>query len=228
MITQVAESSPYRRLDGVIDEATLIAARLDAAAREARLRLAVLIDAGPGDPQPQRTIVLHCVSRIVAWLRQVRYEPDPDAYWSRPGKPVHVPRDLDPPIPLRDVAELGTWLARWHGSDIYGQPDEIFDAAAEPGWLPRASLDVSLPPAPSPVHTLDLWLDANATAGHHHLDLRIEFGSLQILGQDGHDEPISTLAAAVGHWWQQMRTGHTRGSYGIVPGGDRPPADPKR
>jgi hypothetical protein len=34
------------------------------------------------------------------------------------------PPDLDPPVPIQHVAGLTTWLPRWHGSDIYGQPDE--------------------------------------------------------------------------------------------------------
>lgn len=209
----------------MIDEATLVGTHLDAASRTARLQLGVLADVGPRSEQPQRTIVLHQVCRIAAWLRQVRYEPDPDAHWSRPGAPVHVPRDLNPPVPIEDIAELSTWLARWHGYNIYGQPDEIFDATAGPAWLSRASLDVPLPPVPAPVHTLDLWLDAKAAAGNHHLDLRIEFGQLQILDQAGQDESIGSLAAAVDHWWQQMRAGRTRGQYGIVPARDDPATD---
>jgi hypothetical protein len=162
--------APYRRLDAVVDESTLLAAQVDPASRRMLLRLAVPGEAG-GPPQEQ-AIVLHDVSRVAAWLRQVEYEAD--------GRLEPVARDLYPPEPVRDAGELNDWLRHWSGQELYGQADEVFDAAGEPDWLGQPSLDLAWPPAAPELHTLDLWLGDNASIGALMLDLRVEFGHLEV------------------------------------------------
>lgn len=171
--------SPFRRLDTAVDESTLLTAQVDPVSRRVLLRLAV---PGPeGGPPQDQALLLQDVSRLAAWLRQVRYEAEPGQDWTRRGRFQPVARDVHPPEPVHDAEELNGWLRYWSGHDLYGQPGEIFDAADEPAWLAHPSLDLGWQPSSPEVHTLDLWLGDNDAAGPHMLDLRIEFGHLELL-----------------------------------------------
>ena len=134
MIGRVA-ASPYRKLDAVIDEATLISLEVDPDPRRVRLRLGVPVSSDPDSPWRERTFVLHGVSRVAALLRRVQYEADPDDCPSRPGRTARVPRDVHPPERVRDLWELNDWLHQWSGHELFGQPGKIFDAGDAPRWL---------------------------------------------------------------------------------------------
>lgn len=229
--------SPYRRLDNVIDEATLHEARIDTDARTARLRLGVLLHTtSPDAPQPERTLVLHDLSRAAVCLRRLRQErrtrresaassgsgssgssgePRSSGRHAKPAPPAKVP---GPPILLRDAEGVASWLDRWSGCELYDQPAEIFDAAIAPEWLLQPSIDLTWP-AVSRVHTMDLGLAERRGPGGHlyRLDVRLEFGALEVLnGGDATEDP-GALADAVAAWWQDMHEGLTNGQYGLYP-----------
>jgi hypothetical protein len=218
-------SSPYRLLSGVLNEATVLDANVDVRSREARLRLGVLI-AGPADVRPERLVVLREVSRVAAWLRRIEYSPDPDHFWSRPGHAVQVPRDVFPPEHLDGIDGLNLVWREWFGHEIYEQPLDMFDVPEQPQWMTRPSVDVRLAGAgTSQAHTLDLWFDV-WRGEPRMLDIRIEFGRLDVLKPDGSVDSVEDLAAAVTQWWSGMHAGRTGAQYGIVPGGEPPKQRP--
>lgn len=190
-------ASPYRQLDAAIDEAVLVSLEVDPASRRVTVRLAVVIGNEPDSPRRERTLVLHDVSRVAAWLRGVRYGDDPGQQWAQ-EEMGPAPEDIYPPIVVSGVHELNNLLRRWSGHELYGQADEVFDAEGLPGWLGQPSLDLAWPGGPPEVHTLDLWLGSNARVGAHMLDLWIEFGRLEVLGQ-GNRRPASGGKAAGGY-----------------------------
>jgi hypothetical protein len=174
---------PYHRLDAVVDDAILIAAQVDPASRRALLRLAVRGEAG--EPAREQAILLHGVSRVAGWLRQVSYPAGPGHEAGRPGRLDPAARDSYPPELVRDAEELNGWLRYWSGHELSGQPDEVFDAAYEPAWLSEPSIDEAWQRGSPAVHTLDLWLGGNPGAGERMLDLHIEFGHLEVRGGGG-------------------------------------------
>jgi outer membrane protein assembly factor BamB len=171
--------SSYRRLDALISDATLVGLEVDERSRQALLRLAVPPTGEPGSNWQRGTFLLHGVSRVACWLRQMRYRPDPGHPQSRPGQVVQVPVADGSPRPVLDLSEFNGWLRRWSGRELAGQPGEVFDARAEPAWLDWPSLDLVWPDHPRELHSLDLALPAHADAAGYRLDLRIEFGALQ-------------------------------------------------
>ena len=136
--------SPYRRLDALISDATLVSLEVDERSRQALLRLAVPPTGEPGSNWQRGTFLLHGVSRVACWLRQMRYRPDPGHPQSRPGRVVQVPVADGPPRPVLDLSEFNGWLRRWSGRELAGQPGEVFDARAEPPWVDWPSLDLGL------------------------------------------------------------------------------------
>ena len=165
---------PYRRLDGLIEDATLLHAEVHEPSCRALLRLAV--PGEPGRPPQEQDLLFTGVTRVAAWLRQVRYETDQAG---RPGRLTPVARDVYPPESIASPAELNSWLSRWSGHDLYGQPGDVFDARAEPAWLREPSLDLAWPPSLPGLHTLDLRLGDGGDGTV--LDLRLEFGQLEML-----------------------------------------------
>jgi hypothetical protein len=206
--------SPYWRLNGVIDEATVLEAELEPAARTARLRLGLLLHTSSADePQPERTFVLRDLSRAVVWLRRLRQEPG-----CRAGQP-------GPPILLRNAAEIGSWLRRWSGCNLYDQPAETFDSSNPSAWLSKPSIALTWPTETSEQHTMDLvFPDRRGPGGHTYaLDLRLEFGDLDVLTRDGQPDDADALADSVRAWWHDMDAGLTGGQYGIYPVGNAVP-----
>jgi len=171
--------SPYRSLDMLVGDATLVGLEVDGRSRQALLRLAVPPTGEPGSKWQRGTFLLHGVSRVACWLRQMRYRPDPAHPQSRPGRVVQVPVADGPPRTVLDLSELNEWLRRWSGQELAGQPGAVFDAAAEPGWLDWPSLDLVWPDRPHELHSLDLALPGHADVAGYRLDVRIEFGALQ-------------------------------------------------
>jgi outer membrane protein assembly factor BamB len=165
----------------MIGEATLISLDVRTGSRQVIMRLGVPASSGPESPRREWTLLLHGVSRVAAWLRRVQYEAEPGQYRTRPGQIPRLPRDVYPPERLRDERELNDWLRHWSGHTLSGPPGGIFDAADLPVWPGWASLDLAWPEASRAVHTLDLWLGDNAGVGGRMLDLRIEFGRLEVL-----------------------------------------------
>lgn len=205
--------SPYRRLDGVIDEATVLDAELDPAMRTARLRLGVLLHTNGADAsQPERTLVLRDLSRAIVRVRRVRRKPTSGA--KEPG----------PPVLLRDAAGIVSWLRRWSGCQLYDQPTEIFDSSTPPTWLSQPSIDLTWPAGAERQHTMDLvFPDRRGPGGHTYtLDVRFEFGGLEVLTNDGTPDDADVLADAVAVWWHDMHAGHTDGQYGIYPADQAP------
>jgi hypothetical protein len=195
---------PYRRLDGVIDEATLLDAELDPATRTARLRLGVLLHTtSADDPQPERALVLRDLSRAIVRLRRVR---------QKTGEP-------GPPVLLRDAAGIVSWLRRWSGSHLYDQPAEIFDSSAPATWLSQPSIDLTWPADTERRHTMDLvFANRRGPGGHTYtLDAHFEFGRMEVLTGEGAPDDADALADAVAAWWQDMDAGLTDGQYGIYP-----------
>jgi outer membrane protein assembly factor BamB len=171
--------SPYRRLDALISDATLVSLEVDERSRQVLLRLAVPPTGEPGSSWQRGTFLLHGVSRVACRLRQMRYRPDPGHPRSRPGRMAQVLAADGPPRPVLDLSELNDWLRRWSGQELAGQPGEVFDAGAAPGWLDWPSLDLAWPDRPRQLHSLDLALPGHADAAGYRLDVRIEFGALQ-------------------------------------------------
>lgn len=205
--------SPYRRLDEVIDEATVLSAELDPAVRTARLRLGVLLHpAGADSPQPERTLVLRRLSRAIVRLRRVRHKVGSGA--EAPG----------PPVLLRDATAVVSWLRRWSGCHLYDQPGEIFDSSTRPAWLSQPSIDLTWPTGPERRHTMDLmFANRRGPGGHTYtLDVHFEFGGLEVLTSDGTPDDADALANAVTLWWHDMHAGHTNGQYGIYPADNAP------
>ena len=170
---------PYRPLNVLAGDAILVSLEVDGRSRQALLRLAVPPTGEPGSKWRRGTFVLHGVSRVACWLRQMRYRPDPGHPRSRPGRVVQVLVADGPPRPVPDLSELNVWLRRWSGWDLAGQPGEIFDGVGEPAWLDRPSLDLAWPDGPRELHSLDLALPGHADMAGYRLDLRIEFGALR-------------------------------------------------
>ena len=163
----------------MIGEATLTSLEVRPGSRRVILRLAVPAGGGPGSPRREWVLLFHGVSRVAAWLRRVQDEAGP--YLSGPGRIARVPRGVYHAETVRDGRELNNWLRRWSGHQLSGQPREIFDAADAPVWLGWASVDVAWPQATRGVHTFDLSLGDNASVSRRLLDLRIEFGHLEVL-----------------------------------------------
>jgi hypothetical protein len=200
-------------LDGVIDESTVLDAELDPTARTARLRLGVLLHpSGTDAPQPERTLVLRDISRAIVRLRRVRRKPSSGA--KEPG----------PPVLLRDAAGIANWLRRWSGCHLYDQPTEIFDSSTPPTWLSQPSIDLTWPAGAERRHTMDLaFADRRGPGGHTYtLDVRFEFGGLEVLTNEGTPDDAEILADAVAAWWHDMDAGHTNGQYGIYPADHTP------
>ena len=105
----------------------------------------------------------------------------PGPYLSGPGRIARVPRGGYPAERVRDGRELNNWLRRWSGHQLSGQPGEIFDATDTPAWLGWASVDVAWQQATRGMHTFDLSLGDNGSVSGRLLDLRIEFGHLEVL-----------------------------------------------
>jgi outer membrane protein assembly factor BamB len=171
--------SPYRPLNVLVGEAILVSLEVDGRSRQALLRLALPPTGEPGSKWQRGTFLLHGVSRVACWLRQLRYRPDPGHPQSRPGRVVQVPVGDGPPRPVSDLGELNEWLRRWTGWELAGQPGEVFDGAAEPAWLAWPSLDLAWPDRPRELHSLDLTLPGHADTAGYRLDVRIEFGALR-------------------------------------------------
>jgi hypothetical protein len=205
--------SPYRRLGDVIDEATVLGAELDPTGRTARLRLGVLLHTTRADgPQPERTLVLRHLSRAIVRLRRVRHKAGSGA--EEPG----------PPVLLRDAAAVVNWLGRWSGCQLYDQPAEIFDSSTPPPWLFQPSIDLTWPAGSERPHTMDLmFANRRGPGGHTYtLDVRFEFGGLEVLTGDGTPDDADALADAVATWWHDMHAGKTNGQYGIYPADNAP------
>ncbi len=62
-------NSPYRPLDALIGDATLVSLEVDERSRQALLRLAVPPTGEPGSGWRRGTFLLYDVSRVAAWLR---------------------------------------------------------------------------------------------------------------------------------------------------------------
>ncbi|HEY6275893.1 MAG TPA: PQQ-binding-like beta-propeller repeat protein [Streptosporangiaceae bacterium] len=211
--------SPYRRLDALIGDATLVSLEVDERSRQARLRLAVPPSGEPGGPWQHGTFLLGQVCWVAACLRPVRYQPDPGHPRSRPGQAGHVPVNAGPPLPLRDLADLNDRLRRWSGHELAGQPGEVVDAAAEPDWLDWASLELAWPDRPGELHTLDLALTDNGGTIGHRLDVRIGFGTLEVVRSHraaAAAEPPGQHREVRGHTAPRRRRRRVAGVIGVV------------
>jgi outer membrane protein assembly factor BamB len=162
----------YRRLDALIGDSILLAAEVHPPSGRVRLRLAA-----PGGPAREQVVLFHDVTRVAACLRQVR---DGVNVPSDRGGLNPASRDVDEQELITGAAELNRWLRCWSGHDLYDQPETIVDAAFEPPWLREPSLDLAWPASPAELHTLDLRLGDNPDAGGRVLDLRLEFGGVEV------------------------------------------------
>jgi len=191
----------------------VLSAELDPAVRTARLRLGVLLHPTDADsPQPERTIVLRRLSRVIVRLRRVRHKGGSGA------------EAAGPPVLLRDATAVVSWLRRWSGCHLYDQPGEIFDSSTRPAWLSQPSIDLTWPAGPERRHTMDLmFANRRGPGGHTYtLDVHFEFGGLEVLTSDGTPDDADALADAVTLWWHDMHAGHTNGQYGIYPADNAP------
>lgn len=172
-----------------LNEATLLAVDVNPELRRAVITLVPLAavddraaeggddEVVPEDPRVQ--LVLEPVGRVAASLRH--------GHWDDP-------RALEEPFELE---ELGEVVEGFGGQPVYGW--EFLDVPEDDGfaaWEDRLSLDWS-EGDDGDAHTLDL---AQALGITRHLDLRLWFDTLRILGSDEQEVPFKVFTATIARW----------------------------
>lgn len=206
-----------RRLDGVVDESTLVGVRFDDQEQEADLRLAILAapSSSADSTQPTRTLGLRGVGRIAAWLCDLqRIEHPASEGFPGFGHPHSTYEPVQPPVPIGSVDALAVLINEAQPS-LYWLPTLIFDADDEPDWLTHTSVDIAFDSAAS--HTIHLWIDQGPILGARNLSLFISFDEIQITTETGEIQSVDQVADAVAAWWRSMSAGETGGQFGIVP-----------
>jgi hypothetical protein len=209
--------SPLRRLDGVVDESTLVGVRFDDREQEVELRLAILAapSSSAGSVQPTRTFALRGVGRIAAWLCDLKGIEHPASKgFPGFGHPHWTYEPVQPPVPISSLTALAGLINDAQPS-LYWLPTPIFDAPEEPEWLAHPSIDVEF--GRSAAHTIHLWIDQGPILGVRNLNLFISFDKIQIRNEDGESQSVDQVADAVAAWWHAMSAGDTGGQFGIVP-----------
>lgn len=184
-----------------LNEARLLDVEVDPEFRRAVVTLATLAlaeggEAPPDDPRVQ--FVLEPVGRIAASLRHGHWD-DPQA--------------LEEPFELEELSDV---VAAFDGQPIYGW--EFLDVADDEDfarWEDRLSLDWEEGDG-GRAHTLDLSQAAGIT---RHLDLRLWFDDLRILGADGGEMSLRAFTTAGVRSWEELHGGDPRTlGQGIEPG----------
>jgi hypothetical protein len=190
-----------RRFGVALNEASLVGLEVDATARWAGVTLAVLSLPPGGGPEPadrRIQLILQPLGRIAASLRQ--------GLWN----------DADAPVAPLGLDRLHAAVAGFGQQPIYGW--EFLDVPEEKsfaGWRDRLSLDWHASPG-GISHTLDLFQEG--ATEQRHLDLRLWFDELRILGPDRAEIAFDDFTAAGVRWWDAMYAGDERTkSHGIVP-----------
>jgi len=205
-----------RRLDGVVDESTLLHTWMDTEAGEVVFQLGILAHPPPGQAaRPERLLRLKSVSRIAAWLRDMERIDHPAAEGFPGFGYPHVTFDpIHPPVNLSEVEDL-TAVMNSYSPELYWLPELIFDDPTPPEWLATPSIDVQLGPIDE--HSMHIWVDQNPGLGSRELNLYVVFESVQIFTDDLSEQSVDQVADEVKAWWWDMRGGGTNGQFGIVP-----------
>ena len=172
-----------------LNEATLLHVEISEPTRTARIRFAALsIGVNESTASASVTLVLHPVGRVVASLREGR--------WDDPGAAVT-------PFAL---TQLPTVLKSFGGLPVYGW--EFFDTAGKELalWGARLSLDWQSEGRGGNTHSLALFQDGHT----RHLDLCFYFDELEIENDAGQHVPLDVFVAGGQRWWEAFRDGDPR------------------
>lgn len=129
------------RLDGVVDESTLLHTWFDPATQELVLHLGILAHpkAG-GEGRPERLILLKHVARITVWLRDLKkIEHPPSEGFPGFGHAWMSFEPISPPVPLSTTTELIDAMNSY-SPELYWLPERVFDDPVPPDWLSHPAL----------------------------------------------------------------------------------------
>ncbi|NUQ67012.1 MAG: hypothetical protein HUU18_01870 [Phycisphaerales bacterium] len=180
-----------------LNEAALLGAEVIQDRRCAAITFAVLslpLDGAPPPVDSRVSLVLVQVGRVVASLRNARWDDD-----------------QAPAVPFA-LAELLKTVQSFGGQPVYGWKFIDTDDGYE-RWANRLSLDERFDGG-SKQHSITLFQEGY----ERHLDLRLWFGGLRIFRPDRTEIAIGEFVAAGKRWWDGLYSGdpRTRGS-GIYP-----------
>jgi hypothetical protein len=187
-------------IDGALNEAALLAAEYDADENVVRLTFSVLTlpdDHSPEPSDPRRQIILTNVARIIAALRESRWD-------DLTAEPVRFA-----------INDLPTIVRSFGGQALYGWEFVNYDDGLLTHWAERASL--VLEPTGGSLHNRILL---SQDGGNRFLDLWIWFEDLLIRDPLGAPIALSDFIAGGKRWWDALFGGDPRTQgHGIVPGG---------
>ena len=187
-----------------LNEATLLGAEYAAERNVVALTFSVLTlsdEHSPEPSDPRRQILLTKVGRVVAALRESRWD------------------DLAAASVAFGADDLLTIVQSFGGLPVYGWEFVNHDDRALDHWAGHASL-VFEPSGGSLQNRISLFQEGHSQKGDRHLDLWIWFEDLIIRDPLGAYITLSDFTAGGRRWWDALYAGDSRTQgHGIIPVG---------
>lgn len=183
-----------------LNEADLLGVEYDAEQNLVKVTLSVLTlpdERSPEPADPRRQLILTNVGRVVAALRESRWD------------------DLSAESVLFGIDDLREMVQSFGGLPLYGWQFVNNDDSTLAYWMPRSSL-VLEPAGGSMANRISLFQED----GRRHLDLWIWFDDLLVRDPDGSPIALPVFIADGKQWWDALYAGDPRTQgHGIIPGG---------